>query len=277
MTGSPRTEYVLGTDRTELARLGLQHQLWAPTTQRLWELAGVRTGSRVLDVGCGPGYGSADLARLVGPAGAVVGVDESEGFVAELNHRAKAMHADHLTGLVGDVQRLDDALTDRHTGFDMVFARWVLCFVKDPARVIRDAARRLAPGGRFALFDYYNYAAFSLAPREPLFAEVIAAVERSWRDRGGDPDVMGRLPAVLRDEGFRVDHLQTVARSARPGEPMWDWPASFWDSFLPRLVRTGYLTEERHAAFTDLWRRASEDPARFVALPPVWILVASRA
>jgi SAM-dependent methyltransferase len=278
MSGTRDDGYILGTDPVELDRLGLQHRLWSDTAHRLWLDAGVRPGSRVLDVGCGPGYASADLAQLVGDSGRVVGVDESEGFVGVANRRAAALGLDHLTAHRGDVHDLADALDapDRAAGFDAAFARWVLCFVRDPGRVITSAASLLRPGGRFVAIDYFNYEAMTLAPREPVFDEVVGLLADAIRERGGDPDVMGRVPRMATDAGLAVRRLSVDARLARPGEPMWDWPSSFWKSFLPRMVEAGRLDAGTKQAFDALWDRASEDPHRFIALPPVWLLVAEK-
>src|SRR5262247_4321582 len=82
-------EYVLGTDDGELQRLGFQHRVWSAPAFALWERAGVHAGASVLDVGCGPGYGSMDLARLVGEHGRVLGVDLSERFLEHLRAEAR--------------------------------------------------------------------------------------------------------------------------------------------------------------------------------------------
>ncbi len=270
--------YVLGTDPVELDRLGLQHRLWADTTHRLWLDAGIRAGSRVLDVGCGPGYAAADLAQLVGPSGRVVGVDESAAFVEVTGRRAAGLGLTNLSAHAGDVHDLAPAIdrADRQAGFDAAFARWVLCFVKDPARVVASAAGLLRPGGFLVLFDYFNYRNFALAPREPVFDRVVEAVDAAIRARGGDPDVMGRAPRLAADAGLTVRRLEVVTRVARPGEPMWDWPDSFWKSFLPRLVESGHLDAATRREFDALWQDASADPHRFVACPPVWLLTAEK-
>jgi hypothetical protein len=53
--------------------LGLQHRVWRPHMLDAWMRAGMTTGSRVVDIGSGPGYASLDAAEVVGPDGEVVG------------------------------------------------------------------------------------------------------------------------------------------------------------------------------------------------------------
>ena len=75
-------EYPLrAQDDDELERLGLQHRVWKPETDRVIGHAGFRAGDHVADLGCGPGYLAADLARLVGAEGRILAVDSSELFV----------------------------------------------------------------------------------------------------------------------------------------------------------------------------------------------------
>src|SRR5213592_3920699 len=75
-------DYVLGTHNEELARLGLQHRVWRPVVLDCWKKAGITVGSRVLDVGAGPGYATVDLAEIVGPSGRVLALERSARFLA---------------------------------------------------------------------------------------------------------------------------------------------------------------------------------------------------
>ncbi|MGH8442569.1 MAG: SAM-dependent methyltransferase, partial [Nevskiaceae bacterium] len=58
-------DYVLGTHDEEIARLGLQHELWRPRMLAGWDRAGFKEGMRIVDVGAGPGYATVDLAARV--------------------------------------------------------------------------------------------------------------------------------------------------------------------------------------------------------------------
>lgn len=279
-----RKEYVLGTHEAEAARLGLQHQLWSAYAHETWEIQGITPGMTVLDVGCGPGFGTFDLARMVGPRGAVYAVDESASYVEKLRDEAQRRGLTNIRAFVGDVQALD-ALPIEAGSIDAAFERWVLCFVPDPEAVVRGAARLLRPGGTFGVNDYFNYESMTLAPREEVFSRVIAAVGRSWRARGGDPDVAARLPGMFTRAGLRVIDLSVASRAARPpaaarrdgaSATMWAWPDTFFRIFVPSLVEMGFLTARDHEEFLLMWDRVSADADAFMSLPPVWRVVGRR-
>src|SRR5436189_2552452 len=88
MNQSKERDYVLGTHDQELARLGVQHRAWRPVVLDCWKNAGITNGSRVLDVGAGPGYATVDLAEIVGPNGKVVAVERSTNFVSAIRRAA---------------------------------------------------------------------------------------------------------------------------------------------------------------------------------------------
>jgi ubiquinone/menaquinone biosynthesis C-methylase UbiE len=273
-TGSD--DYVLGTGEQEIDRLGLQHRVWSAQAHLLWERAGLVPGMTVLDVGCGPGHATMDLAEVVGPDGRVIAVDESALFLKHLNDRVQGRRMFNVERILGDVQRLDQLLPQVNEAVDMAWARWVLCFVPEPEKVVSAVARMLKPGGRFVIQDYFSYETMTLAPRHEAITRVVRAVANSWRARGGDPDVVGRLPRMLRENGFTVEHLDVNQRLARPGTTAWAWPDTFWKSFLPRLVALGHATAEEAAEVERAWAEASEDPDVFMMLPPVFEVVAVR-
>src|SRR5262249_26102339 len=96
----------------------------------------------------------------------------------------------------------------------------------------------------------------------------------SFRDRGGDPDIVGRLPGLFRRHGLELSHLAINERLARPGSTLWAWPDTFFASYLPRLADIGYLTREEQKAAEAAWSEACDDTASFMPLPPVWHVIA---
>ncbi len=266
------SEYVLGTDATELARLEIQHRLWRPTATALWSRAGFSRGWRILDVGSGPGFAAFDLADCVGPQGRVHAVDESARFIAHLKHSAARRSLANVTAQVADVQNLPADVGP----FDAAYARWVLCFTPRPRDAVASVARAVRPGGVFAIQDYFNYEALTLAPRTPIFDRVRGAIAKSWRDAGGDPDVVAHLPGWLNECGFRVHEIKAHSLAIRPTDEFWAWPNTFFASFLPRLVTSGHLKEAEWIDFQAEWGRRCADDASFFLTPTVFDVIAER-
>lgn len=266
---------MLGTNPVELERLGFQHRLWARPAYDLWHRASIGPGQAVLDIGCGPGFASFDLAQIVGPSGRVVGIDESEPYIAYANDQAKQRGLRQAGFFVADATGVDTLEHLEPDSFDLAYARWVFCFVPDPGAVVRSIARCLKPGGRLLVQDYFRYETMCIAPRAEAFERIIAAVAKSWRDHGGDPDIMGRLPGLAAEEGLTIHHLARIDPGpARPGSTMWNWPDSFWRAFLPRLEELGYITAAERSAFLGVWAERGRDPAAHMHLPPMYEMIA---
>ncbi len=100
-------------------------------------------GDRVLDVGCGFGDGSQQLAELVGPTGEVLGADVSEPFVEAAAAEAREAGASNVSFIAGDVQ-----LMELPGPFDYVFSRMGLMFFANPVQAFRNLASAMRPGGR---------------------------------------------------------------------------------------------------------------------------------
>lgn len=268
-------EYVLGTGHDELERLAFQHRLWADAAHAAWRAARIKIGQRVLDVGCGPGFASFDLAQLVTRQGVVLGIDESTNFIAYLNEQATARGLPQLRGMQGDVQRVPDLLTAEQP-FDLAYCRWVLCFVPDPAAVIHGIAQALRPGGRLVIHDYFHYESMTVAPKDSVHDRAVQATMASWRQRGGNTDIGGELPRILKGAGFRLNSMQTHARLARPGETMFHWPQLWWRIYAPKLVAMGFMSDSECRDLLALMDRIESSDVQFIQCPIVYEFIAER-
>jgi SAM-dependent methyltransferase len=102
-----------------------------------------REGNRVLDVGCGFGDSTQELALLVAPGGRAVGVDVSEPFVRTATGEAREAGVANVDFLAGDVQ-----VMELPGPFDYVFARMGIMFFANPVAALRNVREAMVAGGR---------------------------------------------------------------------------------------------------------------------------------
>lgn len=143
---------------------GLEGQL-APVADALFEVAALRPGERVLDVGCGTGPTTHRAAAQVGPGGAVTGLDVSDAML-------DAASAATPLGVLAPIDWVAaDATTWPGDGdrFDAVISRFGVMFFDDPGHAFSNLARLTRPGGRLAL------AVWAHRRRNPLFEVPLSA------------------------------------------------------------------------------------------------------
>src|SRR5262249_5654933 len=133
-----------------------------------------------------------------------------------------------------------------------IFARWLFCFVAEPAEIVRRCAGVLGKGGRLVVMEYWNYwgvwtgpglgmflknyRAIRTAPDSELFRKIFEAVYKSFADAGGSLDVAGDLPEHCARVGLEVVAVEPICQVGRPHSPVWNWVAQFQELYLPTLV-----------------------------------------
>jgi ubiquinone/menaquinone biosynthesis C-methylase UbiE len=268
---SAEREYVLGTGDVEIRRLGVQHEAWREQAQAAWATAGVSAGQTVVDVGCGPGYATLDLAQRVGPTGRVIAIDRSRRFLDFLSAQAKARGLSNIECLERDLDA--DPLPENCA--DHVWSRWVFIFVRGPRALLARVQRMLRPGGTLILHEYTDYASWRSEPASAEIAAFVGAVMQSWRDEGGDPNVAERLIQWLREDGMTNLRTQPIARVARPGEPAWGWLRSYLESGPARLVELGKLDPGAPARILQAVQSLESQPGARMMAPTVMEIVAT--
>ncbi len=122
----------------------------AHISERLVELAGVRSGSRVLDIAAGYGEPALTAARKAGPQGRVVATDISAEMLAFGRQRAATAGLDNVDFIQRDASSLDFPAAS----FDAAVSRWGIIFEPDAEAAARRARRLLKPGSRMAISSW---------------------------------------------------------------------------------------------------------------------------
>ncbi len=232
-------DYVLGTHDEEIQRLGLQHRVWRSKMLDAWTAAGITEGSRVVDLGCGPGYASVDLAEIVGPRGEVFAIERSTRFLDftrdECQRRGFANVRVLEADLTGDISFAHE--------FDALWCRWVASFIPDLPRLVQHVSSALRPGGHAIFHEYVNYATWRTIPHVDALEAFVTQVMASWRDAGGEPDIATTLLPTLCSVGFDIVDATPLIFAVSPAHFVWQWPRAFIMSNLTRLVESGRVTE----------------------------------
>jgi ubiquinone/menaquinone biosynthesis C-methylase UbiE len=219
----------------------------------------------LLDVGCGPGTITCDLARRLAP-GRVVGIDASEAVVNEARSLAEESGLTSVSFEVGDIYTLafdDDA-------FDVVHAHQVLQHLGDPEAALVEMRRVCRPGGLVAVRDS-DYPTFRFFPDEPDIARSLDAYGRLTRANGANWDAGRRLLHWALAVGFSsVAPLASVWCFATPAERSWWgdlWAERFvHSSMAEQLLAHGFASDSDLASFARAWRE-------WAAAPDGWFAV----
>jgi ubiquinone/menaquinone biosynthesis C-methylase UbiE len=185
----------------------------AAATERMLDLAALRSGARVLDLGTGTGDQAFAAAARVGPEGHVLATDISAQMVSEAAAGAARAGLENVATRV-----LDAAAIDLEPGrFDAVISRLGLMFTPDLAAALTGARRVLRAGGRFAAIVW------STAEQNPFHATPLEVLRALGRPAPPDAEfvralslgVPGVLPRALTAAEFRDVVVEPVAAPRR--------------------------------------------------------------
>lgn len=250
---SYRAEGTYGGLVAEFDRLERQAQLTWDVELSLWQRSGLSDDGVVLDLGCGPGAVTGRL-RAALPAATIIGADTDAGLLASVEPPVVRV-------VEGRIDLLDRTVDD-------VIVRYVLQHLPGPerARLLREAARVLAPGGRIHVVDVLDPEWGEVRPVVPGLARLYRRIAAHQADLGGNRTVMAGLDQELADAGF------TAVRTRR-GEvtshtrPLADFAVHLGPTRYVPLVAEGALSSLELAQIAWAWHQVltSDDP--YVALP----------
>ena len=275
MSATDDQQYPFGYGDEEFRRLGVQHRVWQEENQRLLNRAGFGQGNTLVDLGCGPGLTTLDLARTVGPEGRIIAVDrDGDRTIPRLREAVDAAGFGNVEIRVADLEQFDLP----SESVDGVYGRWVLMYL--PEREARALATRLArwlrPGGACALAEFCNYRHIRINPPIEHFGLVAEALMRvAAGERGGNPEIGCVLPGVLDGAGLDVE-LGVVTKAIRPATQDWSWPDDLFRQILPMLVAKGHLAGRIQDEFMAEWEERSRDPSAVFFSSPVLEVIGRR-
>lgn len=226
----------------------------------------LRSGLRVLDVGCGPGTITADLARRVAPS-EVVAIEPVEEPLDRARTVAADAGVDNVSFRIGDGYALDfDG-----DSFDVVHAHQVLQHLGDPVGALREMLRVCRAGGVVAVRDA-DYAAMTWYPADPRLDRWLEIYRAVAHRNGAEPDAGRRLLAWARAAG---------AGDVQPSASVWCYAtpedrAAWGEMWAERIVASNVAHQAVHGGHCDktelediaaAWRAWAEHPDGWFIIP----------
>jgi len=246
--------YQLQVGEKGAPRLELLNQLLNPTSLWVLDRAGLKTGNSILDVGCGIGRLSIEMAHRVGPSGRVVAIDYSREQldIAQANAEAEGIEN------ISFVEISAENLTELNQCFDIVFCRFVLCHLPQPEQILREICECVKPGGHLVNEELARIDTAMSYPEQPAYTEFASLARKVVIDPTVDKEIGKRLPPLLKQQGFSIvegrffhpiqfsnEQKQLITMSA--------------EEFAPFVIKSGVKTKEEIEQLIAELKAAAED------------------
>ena len=263
------TSYVIRGGEPGRARLRVIGRALWPTTQKLLLDAGLTSGMTCLDVGCGGGDVGFAMARLVGALGSVTGIDTDEAKIQLAREEAERDELGNVVLRLGSVDQLD-----ADAEYDLVYARFLLTHLRDPADALRRMARAARIGGVVVVEDIDHSGTFSY-PACPAIERHVALYNDVVRLRGADPEIGPKLPGLFRRVGLRDPHVSHVQPVFTDGDAKRIHQITL-ENIRPAVAASQLATDAELDALIETMNDFADRPDTIVSTPRVFQVWARR-
>lgn len=242
-------------------RMDLLAKVRDPATRALFDLVGIPSRARCVDLGCGAGHVAIELARRVGPDGYVLSVDLDAELLEIARERAAREGLQNVEFRVAPVEEFSDE------GFDVAFSRLLFMHLSDPQQVARLMVNALQPSGVVVLEDADFSGCFSY-PSCAAHARWVGWYQEAVRRNGGDANFGPRLPSVLRSVGLTPLGVRVTQDAFLDGPEKQLQPMSMARQ-RAAVVAAGVVTADEYDAAHAEMRTFASDPTTLLAGPRI--------
>jgi len=258
------SDYPLGYTEDEARRLAKQGAFLEDLTEDVLRRAGIEAGMHVIDLGCGVGDVSLLAARLVGKAGAVLGIDRNASSVELARKRAAALGLRNVQFETTELDSFDAVQT-----FDAVIGRFVLLYLPDPIATLQRFRSFLRRDGVIA-FQEMDMETASQTPASDLFNGVRSWILSAFRSGGAELNMGSKMLRAFLSAGLPRPTMIAASRvESGPDSYAYAYLAAILRSLLPLLERAGLATAEEVALdiLADRLRQDAVANERVIFLP----------
>lgn len=260
--GLSPAQYIIRGGVEGRERLRLLARVMRPATLGLFERIGIQPGMKVLDMGCGGGDVTFELARIVGPEGCVIGMDMDEKKLELARGEAAEQQQFNVT-----FQRSEVSACELQPEFDVVYARFLLTHLKDSPGALAKMHQALRPGGVLVVEDI-DFTGHFCWPESAAFARYLELFTQAVRLQGADPNIGPRLPAMLKDLDCQRVQMHVAQPAAIDGEAKLMSPLTM-ENIADAVLAAGLASRsEVDQLIADLYEYA-RSPRTVMSLPRV--------
>jgi len=259
----PGKPYVLATGERAVSRLDLLERIFGPATRELLSTAGLRPGMRVAEIGCGIGHTARWVAIEVSPGGSVVGVDSSP----------EQLHIARKSTTEADIENLSFREGNAYeTGLprgscDLVYSRFLLCHLADPAKALAEMRSLLKRGGILVCEDHDDGGIFT-EPATHSYKRLVEISEVVNRGHGLDSYIGLKLPRLFREVGFSQPEVNVNQFAVLRGEEKRFWELTLREA-TPAILAAHASTSEELDAICEEMRKIALDESILLMLARV--------
>ena len=198
--------YFIATGETDRLRLDILNKIYNPVALQFFKKVGLNPGMTVLEFGCGTGIIACELAKMVGPSGKVIAIDNSEAQLEIARAHAKALGITHVEFICCDIENVDTL----KEAFDFCYGRWILEFTKKTPEILKKIYASLKVTGIFTceVCDVFDTGYFSV-PQVEVVDQWHALMIRNFQSLGLDVHLGHKLFHLLKSL-----HLQSMTIEA---------------------------------------------------------------
>jgi len=253
-------EYVLATGVAAVRRLLVLHDIYSSAGRRVLLQAGLKPGMHIADFGCGVGAVTRMLAEMVGPSGRVLGVDANAAQLEQARHLCNSGDVSNVSFLTADAC----ATGLPRESFDLVYCRFLLLHLPDPAACLREMRGVLKPGGLLVVEDGDLATAASHPPTAfDAFAWLFTGLGST---RGLNYSVANNLYHLVKSVGFSDPEIEIHQPAMSRGNTglLLKWSV---EEAGPAFVAAGLITPNQLEQTLAGMQSAAQDPDVLVLAP----------